>query len=276
MDAYAARRSYRAVFISDIHLGARGCQAERLLAFLEGLDCATLYLVGDIVDGWRLSRRWRWPPSHDAVVARLLALARGGVRVVYLPGNHDAFARAYAGSHLAGVVVAPEAVHVAADGRRYLVTHGDLYDGLEARPRWMTALGDAAYRGLMRLDGAVGAARRGLGLGYWSLAGWVKGGCKEAGGFVERYEHALAAEARRRGLDGVVCGHIHKARARDIAGVAYVNDGDWVESCTAAAEGFDGRMEVLSLTGLPAALPASRRADGWGAGVDAGAEPVPA
>ena len=276
MDAYASRRRYRAVFISDLHLGARGCQAERLSAFLAGLECDALYLVGDIVDGWRLSRRWRWPPSHDEVVARLLAMARSGVAVTYLPGNHDAFARAYAGRHLAGVTVAPEAVHVAADGRRYLVTHGDLYDGLDARPRWLTVLGDAAYRALMRLDGVVAAARQGLGLPYWSLAGWAKRGCKEAGGFVGAYERALAAEARRRGLDGVVCGHIHKAAARDIGGTAYVNDGDWVESCTAAVESADGRIEVVGWPTAPAALVAPRRAGRQEATVDAGAEPVPA
>lgn len=254
----AATRRHGAVFISDVHLGARACQAERLLAFLAGLQCERLYLVGDMVDGWRLADRWRWPPSHDAVVARLLELARSGVEVTYLPGNHDSFVRAYAGVHLAGVAVTPEAVHVAADGRRYLVTHGDLYDGLNRRPAWARGLGDAAYRGLMRLDGVLAGARRAAGRDYWSLAGWVKSRCKEATGFVAAFEAALAQEAQDRGLDGVICGHIHQARTREVDGIAYVNTGDWVESCTAAVEGPDGRIDVLQPL-EPARAPLARR-----------------
>ncbi len=250
MDALACRRSYRAVFISDLHLGARGCQAELLLDFLQHVECETLYLVGDVVDGWRLKSGWNWPAQHDAVVRHILALARRGVRVVYVPGNHDEFARAFLGVHLAGVVVTDETVHEGIDGRRWLVTHGDLYDGVVARAKWLAIAGDWAYRALLRANTAWNRARRSLGLGYWSFAAWLKGKCKEATSFVDDFERTLAAEARERGLDGVICGHIHRAQSRVIDGIAYINDGDWVESCTAAAETHDGRLEVLDWAAL--------------------------
>ena len=245
MDAFAHRQSHRAVFISDLHLGARGCQAELLLDFLQHVECRTLYLVGDVVDGWRLRSGWRWPPSHDAVVQHILALARRGVEVIYTPGNHDEFARAFYGVHLAGVVVAPEAVHTAADGRRYLVVHGDLFDGVVMRARWLAFAGDWAYRALLRANTAWNVARRRLGLGYWSFARFLKSKVKGATRFIDDFERELAGEARRRGLDGVICGHIHKAERRVIDGITYVNDGDWVESCTAAVELADGRIEIV-------------------------------
>ena len=245
MDAFAHRQHCRAVFISDLHLGARGCQAELLLDFLRNVECRTLYLVGDVVDGWRLKSGWRWPPSHDAVVQHILALARRGVEVIYTPGNHDEFARAFYGVHLAGVVVAPEAVHTAADGRRYLVVHGDMHDSVVMRARWLAFAGDWAYRALLRANMLWNHARRRLGLGYWSFARFLKSKVKEATRFIDDFERELAAEARRRGLDGVICGHIHKAERRVIDGVVYVNDGDWVESCTAAVEHHDGRIEIV-------------------------------
>ena len=245
MDAYAFRRRYRAVFISDLHLGARGCQAELLLDFLQTVECEQLYLVGDVVDGWRLKTGWHWPQAHDGVAQHLLGLARRGVRVVYVPGNHDEFARAFYGVHLGGVIVEPETVHEAADGRRYLVTHGDLYDHVVRRAKWLAVLGDWSYRALLRANTHWNRARRRMGLGYWSFAAWLKAQVKEAGSFIDDFERALADEARRRGLDGVICGHIHKAGTRDIDGVAYVNDGDWVESCTAALERPDGTIEIV-------------------------------
>ena len=245
MDAFAHRLHCRAVFVSDLHLGARGCQAELLLDFLQHVECRTLYLVGDVVDGWRLKSGWRWPPSHDAIVQHILALARRGVEVIYTPGNRDEFARAFYGVHLAGVVVAPRRLHVAADGKRYLVIHGDLFDGVVMRARWLAFAGDWAYRALLRANTAWNHARRRLGLGYWSFARFLKSKVKQDTRFVDDFERELAAEARRRGLDGVICGHIHKAERRVIDGVAYVNDGDWVESCTAAVERHDGRIEIV-------------------------------
>ena len=240
------RRRYRSVFISDVHLGARACKAEALLAFLDGVECDRLYLLGDIVDGWRLERGWFWPASHAAVVERVFALARSGVAVTYVPGNHDAFARSHGGFSGWGFSIAEEAEHLAADGRRYLLVHGDVYDpsaGDGAASRW---IGDIAYRLLMRMDGVGRAAGRALGVGEASLAAWAKRRSGTAQRVVAAFEAALAEEARRRGYDGVVCGHIHSAAARQVDGLAYVNCGDWVETCSAVGEGFDGRFEVLS------------------------------
>ena len=241
-----ARRRCRSLFISDVHLGARACRAEALLAFLDGVACERLYLLGDIVDGWRLQRRWYWPAAHAEVLERLLDLAREGVQVTYVPGNHDGFARSYCGLSAAGFAIQEEAVHVAADGRRYLLAHGDAYDpGADGGPV-AKAIGDLAYRGLMRLDGAWRAAARRLGLGEPSLAAWAKRRSTVAKRIVAEFEASLTAEARRRGFDGVVCGHIHSAAAHAVDGVAYVNCGDWVESLTAVAEAFDGSLSVVS------------------------------
>ena len=245
MVQHISRRRYRSLFISDVHLGARACRAEALLAFLDGVACEKLYLLGDIVDGWRLQRRWYWPAVHAEVLERLLDLARGGVEVVYVPGNHDAFARSYCGLNAAGVAIREEDVHVAADGRRYLLAHGDAYDPKRDAGVVSKIIGDLAYRGLMRLDGGWRAAASRLGFGERSLAAWAKRHSAVAKMVVNRFEASLASEARRRGFDGVICGHIHSAAARELDGVAYVNCGDWVESLTAVAEGFDGALGVL-------------------------------
>ena len=245
MDAIAFPRRYRTVFISDLHLGSRGCQAEMVLEFLDHVECKTLYLVGDVIDGWRLKTGWFWPPAHDAVAQRILRLARHGVRVVYIPGNHDEFAKPYCGALMAGVELVREAVHEAADGRRYLVVHGDDFDGVVLQAKWLAHLGDRAYRALLRANTLWNRARQRMGLGYWSFAAFLKSKVKTAANFISDFESALAAEARSRGCDGVVCGHIHKAEIRPIDGVLYVNDGDWVESCTAVVEHADGRLEVL-------------------------------
>ncbi len=238
------RRRYRSVFISDVHLGARACRAEALLAFLEGLECERLYLLGDIVDGWRLQRRWFWPAAHAAVIDRLFALAHAGVAVTYIPGNHDAFARDYCGFRRGGIVVEHEAEHRSADGRRYLLVHGDAYDPGARDSALARMVGDLSYRALMRLDGAARFGRRWMGLADASVAAWAKRRSALARRVVEAFETALAAEALRRGFDGVICGHIHSAGARGIDGVAYVNCGDWVESCSAAVETVDGALGV--------------------------------
>ncbi len=236
---------YRTVFVSDVHLGTRGCQAELLLDFIRHMECETLYLVGDIIDGWRLKSGWYWPQAHNDVVQKVLRLARKGVRVVYVPGNHDEFARDYCQMHFGGVELVMDAVHQTADGRRLLVVHGDHFDGVILYAKWLALLGDWAYAIVLWLNTWFNRVRRRLGFGYWSLSAFLKGKVKNAVQFIADFEAAVADEARRRGLDGVVCGHIHKADLRDVQGMLYANDGDWVESCTALVEHFDGQLEVI-------------------------------
>ena len=239
------RLSCRAAFISDVHLGTRGCQAELLLDFIKTVECETLYLIGDIVDGWKLKGGWFWPQAHNDVVQKILRLARRGVRIVYIPGNHDDGVRDYCGVHFGGVEVQLDAIHKAADGRRYLVIHGDQFDGVVTHARWLAFAGDWGYRVLLATNTKLNKLRAALGLKPWSLSAFVKTRVKKALQFIENFEAALATEAKRRGVDGVICGHIHKAEMCDIAGVRYINDGDWVESCTAAIERHDGRFEII-------------------------------
>ncbi|MDP1873858.1 UDP-2,3-diacylglucosamine diphosphatase [Phenylobacterium sp.] len=238
-------RRYRTVFVSDVHLGTRGCQAEMLLDFIRHMECDTLYLVGDIVDGWKMKSGWYWPQSHNDVVQKILRLARKGVNVVYIPGNHDDRIRDFCGIHFGGVVVARDAIHEGADGRRFLVTHGDEFDGVVQHAKWLAFLGDYSYRALLSANTLFNRVRRRMGFGYWSLSAYLKTKVKNALHFIEDFEGAVAEEARRRGVDGVICGHIHKAEMRQIEDILYINDGDWVESCTALVEHMDGRMEIL-------------------------------
>lgn len=238
-------RRYRTVFVSDVHLGTRGCQAEMLLDFIRHIECDTLYLVGDIVDGWKMKSGWYWPQSHNDVVQKILRMARKGVNVVYIPGNHDDRIRDFCGIHFGGVVVARDAIHEGADGRRFLVTHGDEFDGVVQHARWLAFLGDYSYRALLSANTLFNRVRRRMGFGYWSLSAYLKTKVKNALHFIENFEGAVAEEARRRGVDGVICGHIHKAEMRQIEDILYINDGDWVESCTALVEHMDGRMEIL-------------------------------
>ena len=235
----------RAVFISDLHLGTPGCQAEALLAFLKANPSEHLYLVGDIIDGWQLRRRWYWPQSHNDVVQKLLKRARKGCRVVFVPGNHDEFARHFTGHHFGGVEVVPEAVHTTADGRRLWVVHGDHFDGVIQCARWLAYLGDNLYEFTLRMNRHLNSLRARLGLPYWSLSQYLKHKVKTALNYVTQFEAAVAAEARRRGHDGVVCGHIHRPEMRTIAGTLYCNDGDWVESLSALVEHADGRLELV-------------------------------
>jgi UDP-2,3-diacylglucosamine pyrophosphatase LpxH len=248
MDARSTPRRYRTAFISDIHLGTRGCKAEFLLDFLREIEVEQLYLVGDIIDCWRLRRSWYWPQTHNDVVQKLLRKARKGTRVVYIPGNHDEPLRDYTDMQFGGVVVVAEAIHTTADGRRLLVLHGDEFDGIVKYARWLALLGDWAYRTMLHLNHWFNLARRTFGYPYWSLSAWLKQRVKDAVKYIDDYERAVAEEARRRGVDGVVCGHIHKAEIRRIGGLLYCNDGDWVESCTALVEHADGRLEILRWT----------------------------
>ncbi|MFC7461372.1 UDP-2,3-diacylglucosamine diphosphatase [Hydrogenophaga defluvii] len=234
----------RAVFISDLHLGTPGCQAGPLLEFLKHHPSETLYLVGDIIDGWQLRRRWYWPQSHNDVVQKLLKRARKGCRVVFVPGNHDEFARHFTGHHFGGVEVVHEAVHTTADGKRLWVVHGDHFDGVIQCAKWLAYLGDNLYELTLRLNRHLNSLRARLGLPYWSLSQYLKHKVKQALNYVTQFEKAVAAEARRRGLDGVVCGHIHRPEMRHIDGTLYCNDGDWVESLSALVEHADGRLEL--------------------------------
>jgi UDP-2,3-diacylglucosamine pyrophosphatase LpxH len=236
---------HRAIFISDIHLGTRGCQAELLLDFLKQNESEYLYLVGDIVDGWRLKRWWYWPQAHNDVVQKVLRKARKGTHVVYVPGNHDEAARQYCQLTFGDVRVEEEAIHVQPDGKKLLIIHGDQFDGIVRYARWLAILGDWAYNAALRLNTMFNWGRRKLGLPYWSLSAYLKHRVKNAVQFIGNYERAVAGEARRRGVDGVVCGHIHHAEIRTIEGILYCNDGDWVESCTALVEDFDGRLRIV-------------------------------
>jgi UDP-2,3-diacylglucosamine pyrophosphatase LpxH len=238
-------RQYRSIFISDLHLGTRGCKAEFLLDFLKYNEADNIYLVGDIIDCWRLRKAWYWAQSHNDVVQKLLRKARKGTRVVYIPGNHDEPLRDYAGMTFGEVAVVNEIVHVTADGKRYLVAHGDAFDGVIKYAKWLAYLGDTAYALALNLNHWYNHFRVRLGLQYWSLSAYLKTQVKDAVKFISDFEDAMAAEARRQGLDGVICGHIHKAESRMIDGIHYVNDGDWVESCTALVEHMDGRLEIV-------------------------------
>ncbi len=209
MNHEIAQTHYRSVFISDVHLGTRGCQAELLLDFLRHTTCERLFLVGDIVDGWKMKGGWHWPQSHNDVVQKILRLARKGAVVTYIPGNHDDRVRDFCGVHFGGVTVARDAVHQTADGRRFLVVHGDEFDAVVRHAAWLGFAGDLAYRALLTLNTALNRLRRRLGFGYWSLSAFLKSKVKNALQFIDNFESALADEARRRNVDGVICGHIH-------------------------------------------------------------------
>lgn len=244
-DDAGGKNRYRAIWISDVHLGMRGSKADCLLDFLQKNEAQYLYLVGDIVDGWRLRRNWHWPQSHNDVVQYILNLAHKGTTVLYLPGNHDEAAREYLGLQFGGVTVANEAVHETADGRRFLVIHGDQFDAVVQYVKWLAHIGDHAYMFLFTINGWFNFVRRKLGFSYWSLSAYLKHKAKSAVEYMGNYKTALADEARRRHVDGVICGHIHTAEIRDIGGILYCNDGDWVESCSALVEHGDGHLEIV-------------------------------
>jgi len=246
---------FRTIWISDTHLGTAGCQAGRLLEFLRCTESDYLYLVGDIIDGWQLRRRWYWHQSHNDVVQKILRKARKGTAVVYIPGNHDEVVRHFLDLAFGGIAIRAEAVHTTARGLKLLVTHGDLFDGVVQYARWLAYLGDRLYTLSLRLNHWLNAVRARLGLPYWSLAQFLKYKVKNAVSYIVAFEEALAAEARERHFDGVVCGHIHKAEIRDIGGVLYCNDGDWVESLTALVEKPNGTLEILHWQELAASDP---------------------
>jgi len=236
---------YRAIWISDIHLGTAGCKAEFLLDFLRHNESWDLYLVGDIIDGWQLKKSWYWKQSHNDVVQKVLRKSRKGTRVVYVAGNHDEVLRQFIGMAFGDIRIVNETSHHLLDGRRLWVTHGDFFDGVIQHAKWLAYLGDSLYTFVLRLNDAFNRFRHRFGLSYWSLSQYLKHRVKNAVSFITAFETALITEARRRGFDGVVCGHIHKAEIRVIDDVLYCNDGDWVESLSALVETHEGELKLL-------------------------------
>ncbi len=248
-------RRFRTLFISDVHLGSKAAKVDFLLDFLRHHEAETIVLVGDIIDGWRLKRNWFWPQDCNDVVQKLLRKARKGTRIIYIPGNHDEFLRDFPGTHFGGIEVAERIIHEAADGRKYLVLHGDEFDVVVRNARILAYLGDWAYDMAIVINIALAAIRRRLGFPYWSFSAWAKLQVKHAVNFIGEFQRVVAEEARRNHVDGVICGHIHHAVIENIDGISYINTGDWVESCTAIAEHDDGRFELItwrSLKGVPA------------------------
>jgi UDP-2,3-diacylglucosamine pyrophosphatase LpxH len=239
---------YRAIFISDVHLGTNGCKANLLHNFLQHNSAPTLYLVGDIIDGWRVQQnKWTWKKAHNKVAREVLKLSQNGTTVIYITGNHDEFLRPLVGHNfsLGNITLHNHYEHLGADGKRYLVVHGDMFDGITRTAKWLSFLGDHAYDFILTLNTHFNAARHRLGLGYWSFSKFIKHRVKKAVDFIFKFEQNLADYCKRKGYDGVICGHIHTAEIKEIDGVAYMNDGDWVESCTALVEHEDGRWEII-------------------------------
>jgi UDP-2,3-diacylglucosamine pyrophosphatase LpxH len=235
----------RTIWLSDIHLGTRDCQADCLLDFLRNYDADKIYLVGDIIDGWSLRRTWYWPPAHSTVIQKILRKSRKGTEVIFIPGNHDEFLRPYVGLSFGDIKLLLNDIHTTADGRRLLIMHGDEFDSVIAYSRWITHLGDYIYMQLLKINRWLNALRQKMGLSYWSLATTVKQKVKQAIQIVSDFESYLANVAERHEVQGVVCGHIHHAEIKPVGSILYCNDGDWVESCTALVESFDGKLELI-------------------------------
>ena len=252
-------RRFRTIWICDAHLGWRASQAARLLDFLKRHDADQWYLVGDMLDGWMLKRGWFWPQSHNDIVQKLLRKVRKGAQVVYIPGNHDDFLRNFMHMQFGGITVLPDALHTTADGRKLWVLHGDEYDSIVHYAPWLAFLGNNGYDAMILIGHGLNRLRRWFNRPDWSLSAYVKQRVKNIVKFVTDYEQVLAREARKRGADGIVCGHIHKAEIKQFADIAYYNVGDWVESCTALVEHDDGRLEIIRWrdSASPATLPSA-------------------
>ena len=236
---------FRTIWISDVHLGTSGCQASRLLEFLKATESDVLYLVGDIVDGWQLRRRWYWHQTHNDVVQLVLKKAKKGTKVIFVPGNHDEAIRQFIGLDFGGIKIRDELIHTCANGKRMLVLHGDRFDGVIACAKWLAYVGDSLYTMILKFYQYLNAWRARSGLPYWSLSQYLKLKVKNAVSYITSFETALAEEAKKQGVDGVICGHIHKAEIREINGILYCNDGDWVESLSALVEEASGELRLI-------------------------------
>ena len=240
-----APRRFRAIFISDLHLGTKRAQTAALLDFLRDTESDQLYIVGDFIDNWSLRKAWYWDQSHNDVIQKLLRKARKGTKLIYIPGNHDENFRNFLNLRFGRVAVLEDTVHITATGKRYLVLHGDKFDGVVRFAPWLAKLGDTAYEVSMDLNKAVNGVRRFLRLPYWSISAYLKNRVKKAVEFISHFEEAVVRDAKARNCQGVICGHIHTPDDRMIDGIHYLNDGDWVESCTAMVEHLDGRLEII-------------------------------
>jgi UDP-2,3-diacylglucosamine pyrophosphatase LpxH len=251
-------RKVRSLFLSDIHLGSRACRADELLEFLKEYEPSNIFLLGDIVDFWAMSRSLYWPSQHNTVVQKILKKARHHVRVYLIPGNHDEALREYIGSSFGDIEVMRDYVYTAGDGRRYALLHGDEYDQVTHYHRWVSVMGDVSYTVLVHVNRLLSLVRRKLGIsGHWSLADYAKRNVLRAVSFISDFEASVVHNVRKRGLDGVICGHIHTPVIKRIDGLTYINCGDWVDSCTAIVEHHDGRMELVRWTqpAAPAVVP---------------------
>ncbi len=248
------KQRYHSIFISDIHLGTRDAKTAFLKNFLERIECDHLYLAGDIFDLWKLKKGWHWPQINNEILRLVFRMVRSGTRVTYIPGNHDEMFRAYTGNRFNGVHVEKEAIHQGINGKRYLVIHGDEFDCIMRHNKWLAHIGDGAYDFLLWLNHWFNAARRRLGMDYWSLSAFLKQQTKSAVNFIGDFEKLVCHEAERRGVAGIICGHIHHAVMREMNGIEYKNTGDWVESCTALAEHHDGSFELLHWSEQPVSL----------------------
>lgn len=241
-------QKHRSIWISDVHLGTKGAKAEYLSDFLKHNDCETLYLVGDIIDGWRMKRKAYWPQAHINVIRRILTRSKRGTKVVYVTGNHDDFLRRYSGMTFGNIHLVDEYVHETPDGEKYWVIHGDAFDGVVCNQKWLAMVGDWAYETVLKLNVLFNRARHALGMDYWSLSAYLKYKVKKAVNFISDFEKTLADECEKRGMQGVICGHIHHPEVSRIGDIQYGNSGDWVESCSALVESFDGSLNIVRWT----------------------------
>ena len=238
---------YKSIFISDLHLGTPGCSATELCNFLKNNDCERLYLVGDIVDGWQLSKKMFWPQEHSDVIRRILTKAKRGTKVYWIVGNHDEMLRNWFDFRLqfGRIRILNEYVHHAINGKKYYVTHGDIFDPLMHSGKFLMYFGDFIYTWLMRLNRCVAFVRRKLRLPYWSLSAYLKAQTKETINMLYKYKETMVKHCKKKGYDGIICGHIHTPEIKLIDGIEYMNDGDWVESRTALVEHYDGKWELI-------------------------------
>ena len=240
---------YKTIWISDIHLGSTACKADELCNFLKQNNCDTLYLVGDIIDGWKLERKWNWPQEHSNVIRRILTKAKRGTKIYYVIGNHDEFFRSWLSDNifLGEIHFTNSHTYIDTHNRKWLIIHGDQFDQIVKHWKWISILGDMGYSFLLSCNGIIHKLRSLFGFGYWSLSKYIKGKTKQAVNFIYKFEENLSAYAEKKNYYGIICGHIHTPAIKKIGNIVYINDGDWVETCSAVVETFDGKFQLLIL-----------------------------